>query len=402
MLVGAFERDNFGDLLFLLLTERYLHGADVVAASPFSSDMTALLDRRIHAYGPLLEQERFDAVWTVGGQVGALDLRRAFGMSASPWQYLRLRALPEWRRPAFVARAARGAGAVAPYLPELSAYARNAGVPAVLNSAGLSGLGSVAPDRRAGILRLLRGLDAVAVRDAPSAHYLDRVGIPHVLAPDAVHALGVVEPALPPAAPDTAVVQVSAAVLEAIGVDTLAHAIRTSHALRGLRIRLLAAGTARRHDSTAGYERLADRIGPGADVELVRGRRPLELVARIRDARVVIGTSLHVRVVAAAYGVARVSLAKNKPTRYARTWDRDMPYGVTADRLDGAVAAALAEAERPEAAEHAATLAWRAHGHLEELAAHVLTLARDETAEDWAARAARRVRAPARAALSLA
>jgi hypothetical protein len=114
------------------------------------------------------------------------------------------------------------------------------------------------------------------------------------------------------------------------------------------------------------------------------------------------GVDTLVRVVAAAYGVARVSLAKNNPTRYARTWDRDMPYGVTADRLDRAVAAALAEAQRPEAAEYAATLAWRAHEHLEELAEQVLALAREETAEDWAARAARRVRAPKRAALSLA
>ena len=258
-------------------------------------------------------------------------------------------------------------------------------------------LGSVAPDRRNGVVRLLRGLDAIAVRDAPSAGYLERIGIQHALVPDAVHALGVVEPAIAPAARDTAILQVSTAVLDAMGVDALAHAIRTSRALDGLRIRLLPAGIARRHDSIAAYLRLLDRIGPDADVDLIRERLPMRLVAQIRDARVVIGTSLHVRVVAAAYGVARVSLAKNKPTRYAKTWDPGMPYGVTADRLDGAVAAALAQAERPEAGEHAAALAWRAHEHLEGLAAQVLAVARDETAEDWAARAARRVRAPSRA-----
>ena len=40
--MGAYERDNFGDLLFLLVTERYLEGADVVAAAPFAADMRAL------------------------------------------------------------------------------------------------------------------------------------------------------------------------------------------------------------------------------------------------------------------------------------------------------------------------------------------------------------------------
>jgi hypothetical protein len=51
LLVGAYERDNFGDLLFLLVTERYLEGADVVAAAPFSADMRHLLGREIPAYG---------------------------------------------------------------------------------------------------------------------------------------------------------------------------------------------------------------------------------------------------------------------------------------------------------------------------------------------------------------
>ena len=60
----------------------------------------------------------------------------------------------------------------------------------------------------------------------------------------------------------------------------------------------------------------------------------------IRRARVVIGTSLHVRIVAAAYGVPRVSLAKPKPTRYARLWDPDMPFDVALEDLDAAVEAA--------------------------------------------------------------
>ena len=57
------------------------------------------------------------------------------------------------------------------------------------------------------------------------------------------------------------------------------------------------------------------------DIEIVADRRPLALVEHIRRARVVVGTSLHVRIVAAAYGVPRVSLSKPKPTRYAKLWD---------------------------------------------------------------------------------
>ena len=74
-------------------------------------------------------------------------------------------------------------------------------------------------------------------------------------------------------------------------------------------------------------------------------RRPLDLVDRIAPARVVIGTSLHGRIVAAAYGVPRVPLACDKPTQYARTWYPGMPFDVGIDDLDAAVAAALAGAD---------------------------------------------------------
>ena len=51
---------------------------------PVPADMRPLLDRRVHAYGPLLRDEPWDVVWTVGGQVGSIDLRRAYRFSASP------------------------------------------------------------------------------------------------------------------------------------------------------------------------------------------------------------------------------------------------------------------------------------------------------------------------------
>jgi hypothetical protein len=95
LLAGAYERDNFGDLLFLLVTERYLDGAEVVAAAPFSADMRALVDRHVPAYGPLLRDEAFDAIWTVGGQVGRI-VAAAYGVprvslsKPKPTRYARL------------------------------------------------------------------------------------------------------------------------------------------------------------------------------------------------------------------------------------------------------------------------------------------------------------------------
>jgi len=86
----------------------------------------------------------------------------------------------------------------------------------------------------------------------------------------------------------------------------------------------------------------------------------------------VIGTSLHARIVAAAYGVPRVSLAKPKPTRYAKHWDPEMPFDVTLEGLDAAIAAAIRRADEPAAVEHAERLALAAHENLERLARLVL------------------------------
>ena len=187
--------------------------------------------------------------------------------------------------------------------------------------------------------------------------------------------------------------QISAALLRSLGHGAVADALAGSAALRGLPLRILLAGTATGHDSAAEWEPVVARLRRrGVDVELLGARRPLDVVAAIRRARVVIGTSLHVRVVAASYGVARVSLARRKVTAYAAAWDDAMPAGVELRSLDSAVAAALAAAERPAVREHSEALARRAHDGLLGLADEVRRLVETETEADRAARLELRVR----------
>jgi Polysaccharide pyruvyl transferase len=385
LLVGAYERDNFGDLLFLLVTERYLDGAEVVAAAPFSADMRALLDRQIPAYGPLLRDEAFDAIWTVGGQVGRVDLRRAYKMSASPEAWAEFEAAPEAEQLARLRAATGGAPPLSPYIPLPSAYPRNAGAVTVLNSVGISGVRSVPPRRREALVGALRGATSIAVRDDSSSALLTELGIAHRLLPDAVHAISRQYPAEHDAGADTAIVQISSARLRMLGHARVGAAIARSPQLRGRPVRLLLAGTATGHDTVEDYEKVA-RAARGVDIAIVPDRRPLALVEHLRRARVVVGTSLHVRIVAAAYGVPRVSLSKPKPTRYARLWDPDMPFDVALDELDDAVGSAVARAATVAAAKHADRLSRAAHENLARLSELVLTGAGDAAARTAARR----------------
>ena len=370
LLVGAYERDNLGDLLFLLVTERYVAEAEVVAAAPFAADMRALLDRRVHAYGPLLRDEPWDVVWTVGGQIGSIDLRRAYRLSASPEALARFDRANPLTRARILRRAVGGVRVEAPYIPDLTP-----GALTIVNSAGLSGIRWLPAGRRDRLTALLRTRSSISVRDGASSRFLTNAGIEHDLAPDAVHAVNRLWPGERDPRSDVAVVQVSRGILAQLGLERLAGALAASPALAKLRIRLLLAGTANGHDAAEDLERLAAavrRAAPGRDIALLEARRPRELVEEIRRAKVVVASSLHVRIVAAAFGIGRVSLARPKTTRYARTWDADMPFDVGPDGLDAAVARAIARAEEPEAATHAAGLSRLAHERLNALAHRAL------------------------------
>jgi len=257
-------------------------------------------------------------------------------LSASPRAYRRFARASPRRRAAVLRRATGGTPAISPYMPAPLDHPRNAGAISVLSSVGLSGVRGVEDEaRRDALVALLRGQTFITVRDRGSSRLLDALGIEHELAPDAVHALGVLWPYERDPGADVAVVQISSAILRRLGHAEVGARLAASPQLRGRPVRLLLAGTATGHDSVADYEALI-RHAPGVDLAVLDGRRPLDIVDQIRRARVVIGTSLHVRIIAAAYGVPRISLSRWKPTQYARAWDPDMPYDVRLGALDAA------------------------------------------------------------------
>lgn len=398
LLVGAYERDNVGDLLFLIVTERYLPGAGLYAAAPFHADMTQLLGRDVRAYGPLLRHRRFDAIWTVGGQVGGISVAGAYRLSAPRQAYDEYVHGSERTRQMLLRRAAGGSAPLSPYIPSPLAYPRNAGTPTILNSVGLAGIARARPDRRAALIRILRGTDVVSVRDRESSTYLGSLGIDHRLEPDAVHAIGAAFPARDKDE-DVAVIQFSGRVVRAHGHAEIASALAASATLRRMRLRFLAAGTASGHDSFDDFHRIIGHlrtIVPGVDAAVLDDRRPTDIAGHIQRATVVVGSSLHMRIVACAYGVARVSLRRAKTTNYARWWDDAMPFDVTFDKLDDAIVRALAAGRDAGVRNRSEALTRRADENLKALGRFAGGLAASENRRSRSARAANRRRIAAR------
>jgi hypothetical protein len=366
MLVGAFERDNFGDLLFFHVTERFLSGAEVTAASMIGADMTATLGEKVQPFSHLLAAEHWDLVWCVGGEIGGLPVSGAMPMSLAGFEGEVYDRAPV-KGQQLIARFLAGADSTEPaYIPSLENFPLNAETPLILNSIGIATLdsmsGTLVHERS---IVALRSAAAVTVRDANSADFAHRNGFDATLVPDVVHAM----PRLFPELTDRIAAfrsdspyflfQVSEGLAGHYPAADVAEPLAAVARETGFRPALFTAGRARHHDSASYYGQLAVELEgrlPGTNIEIIETRKAVELAARVAGAQLWIGTSLHGRIISASYDVPRISLRTPKTTAYAQTWDPGYPSDVLPDGVVEASRAALLAHNDPAERERSAQL----------------------------------------------
>ncbi|WP_374113618.1 polysaccharide pyruvyl transferase family protein [Microbacterium sp. zg.Y909] len=362
-LLGAFERDNFGDVLFLQLTRELLAHDDPKVTAPFDAqngfrplgiDVQQYL--RGWAAGP-------DTVWMVGGEVGGTSMEDAYRMSASDERYGAYLERARRGRAKWIAATTSRSIYSAAYLPRMSASSLTRHSHFVVNSAGLSALRGLRGLRRDEAWGAIKEASYVSVRDAASSSALSRYGVDHDLTPDLVHSLRDTRPGwLIPATESQpyALVQVKESVLEDHGPERLADTLMSSRELRSYEIRLFVAGTARGHDSVRLYERVVERARrshPGREISILEVNTAIEKAESIARASLWIGTSLHGWIISSSFEVPRVGLSLEKVARYARTWNDPMPTAVPLASLPDAVEIARKRSEVPGRAEEMSALA---------------------------------------------
>lgn len=368
--VGAYERDNFGDLLFQIITAQYLQDADVVFAAPFEVDMTDLIGLHVPAYGPLLENEDWDAVWTVGGEVGGTTIDYAYRTAHGDEAFRAFSEMSPDEKRALLATENGTVPMEAPYLPRISSYERNMLSATVLNSVGIAGVQSMNSIRKSGMIGQLHEATSITVRDKYASAFLEQEGIAHSLEPDLVHAISVTRPREDEDRGDYVLLQVSIAHLQKYGVAEFARAVIDSDVLREHPVRLFTAGTAPGHDSFELYEQIVElvhAVDPERRITISRTIDAWERVDEIARAKLWIGSSLHGRIISCAYGVPRVSFSKRKVDDYIRTWDADMPWGVDHLRMGSAAEHALTMVDDGRGAEYGI----RAHENIQRVVEHV-------------------------------
>lgn len=338
LVIGAYERDNFGDLLFFLILKEFFKEEYVVPSSIIFSDMLYLMDEIVYPYDTLLKEYEWDLIIVAGGEIGGVDLHSALNMSLSTNEYELIEKTNheiinfcyEYLTGFKVNRVA--------YLPDLKIYSKNRNCPLFINSVGISRLKLMENSLNyKESFEILQNACFLSVRDNISFEYLNSVNIDSILIPDIVHSIKkvmdhIIEEKIlfNDINCEYILFQCSQNYIEENSLDIVIQTLEQLIKKYNKKIYLFAAGTARHHDSFELYEEIVNRIDDvyKSKILIIYERNPLSLVKYIKYSKMWIGTSLHGRIIAITYSIPRVSLENNKVAKYSSLWDNEFPYNV--------------------------------------------------------------------------
>lgn len=325
--IGAYERDNFGDYLFYEVLKRALPEDNIMPGSVIASDMRDEYGFITIPYDFVLRNYDVDAVWVVGGEVGGVTVSSAINMSRGDilqnTQYSYESEVGE-KIGQLLGATRRNARA---YIPDLRLYEKNKNKHLVIQSVGLRNFFLGAEDGHTP----LRNVNRLVVRESHSYGLCRDNDIKASLSPDVVHSLPKFY--TPRVTGDNYIlIQINKDTLDKYKTEQVSNIFRSLYETYKFPIILFAAGTANGHDSQEYYRAIIDNLDD-VDIKILENRKPLEIVDAIAAAKLVIGTSLHARIVAAAYGVSRISLENEKTANYAKEWDSAWPSDVGVSQL---------------------------------------------------------------------
>lgn len=342
--VGAFERDNFGDLLFLRVLRDFVKDkdAEITPASIIFSDMRRVNGEVVYPYDLMLKLFKWDAVWVVGGEVGGVDITGAVMMDSIGKKGQHYSALTDNDKEAYntLLHIPRGNGLSA-YLPDLENYDINRKTTMIVNSAGLSNATLNLEMLKNEVAILSRS--SVSVREANSAKFCEENRIHYSLSPDVVTAIAQFHRLRKKHTKDPyIVVQINRGLLSQTKLASLSSDLKDISEYLGANIILLSAGVTFGHDDDSLYEKIITKfktLSPKYTIEQFEDRDPLAITGLIAQSRLCIATSLHCRIVSESYNVPRIALSNKKVANYVATWAEydEYPYDIDINLLKDTV-----------------------------------------------------------------
>lgn len=361
-LIGAYERDNFGDLLFLEVCRKLLDPWPTVALSLISSDMEGYGGECAFSASAWFEctESTFppSAVITVGGEVLDCPVNYSLACDLSKKQSESFKSVPKELQHQIGLTVAWRSSDLA-YVPNLStSQASFKSIPFALNSVGGSTLTKDSPNYASAEIAL-RQAKFVSARDKITYDTITSVSSSKnliTLSPDIVHTLPTlfkdeIEECFKLFKVDKnwpnkpyILFQANDLYIKEEGVEKISTELAQAARNQNFSIVFQPAGTAPGHDSLAALTELAEATniklsGSGVEAKIQTDRNLWLQVSLITHAECYVGTSLHGRIVASAFARPRVSLENQKVSRYATTWeDIDLqPYNIKIEDLNSAI-----------------------------------------------------------------
>lgn len=365
ILYGAFDRHNYGDLLFPLIMERLISRAfpekSIAIAGLIDSDLSVFGAPKTESIKKALKNSKDDAtILLAGGDVVACDWQSAYG-------YL----LPTFIFPFYERIACR-------FFPKQTDYlvAKMAGLTSELpfnikqkntgpgrniiyNSVGATGVSRVVDDAEIKSLgEAMNDAKFVSVRDTFSQEQLIRIGYTNsVLAPDSATIMSSVisiEELNEKSSQSTLrmieelkgryiVFQISQAHVrgkEKVFAEELNNISKSNQ----LPIVFIAIGNAAGHNDKAGIDKVISFLDPNVTYKSYLTGNIFDLMNIIRNTSCYCGTSLHGLITSMSFSVPRIALLPTlrKQINYMKTWDLPhMPHGILPNELESSINIAL-------------------------------------------------------------
>jgi hypothetical protein len=362
VLFGAFDRHNFGDLLFPHLLAALLPGPAFELAALAQRDLRAFGGHRVRALATR-EQGLPTHLIHVGGELLTCSAYQAAVMLLDPADATATiarydndpRAASRW------AVGQLGTSRTIPYVVGRDAIAAAGRL--IFNAVGGVEWDFLTTSQRDEVKAALGQADWVSVRDHVTQSALRDEGLDVPLCPDPAVMVeqcfgevigqnqqrGAVRDIRDSFPQGYLACQFSADFGDDATLDALARGLSRVAAGTGLGLALFRAGAAPWHDDPDVLEKLQRRLPPGT-ARLFSSLNLWEIGALIAASRGVVCSSLHGRIVALAYGLPRVSLIPpqqgprpDKRTAFAETWEpQALPRSVAPSQVEPAVMRALA------------------------------------------------------------
>ncbi|WP_151638272.1 polysaccharide pyruvyl transferase family protein [Noviherbaspirillum aerium] len=343
IIFGAFDRHNFGDLIFPHVWEALAGGTDIVHAGLVERNLVALGGHKVHAIADLAIRYRDQPVRIVhaGGELLTCGAWEAAVMSlpADEAQALVRRFDGDAQATAAWARERLKLRAFAPYVVGRSLFPRALAI--LHNAVGGAELDALGAAMRVEVREKMAGADGISVRDRRTLAHLQSFGLAAELVPDPavmvaelfgsrmrIHAAAGEVLQYRQAFPEGYLaLQFSVDFGDDATLSTLAEELDQFIRQSGCGVVLFRAGAAPWHDGIDAYRRLAMRMQSPA-VRIMSSLHLWDICALLAHCRAYAGSSLHGRIVAAACALPRVTLCRSdtgsgfaKHAAYADTWE---------------------------------------------------------------------------------